>query len=86
MLLLNSLHHTLFINLQLPDVNLNTYAAEPTKVEEAVNWLLKSATAGYVRAQYQLALCLHQGRGVNRNLKEAVSFFFIESTFFAICE
>lgn len=28
--------------------------------------------AGHVRAQYQLALCLHQGRGINRNVEEAV--------------
>ncbi|KAL8161631.1 hypothetical protein V2J09_013120 [Rumex salicifolius] len=45
--------------------------AEPAMDEEAASWLFKSACSGYVRAQYQLALCLHQGRGMTRNFKEA---------------
>lgn len=47
-------------------------AAEPANPDEAVKWLYKSAMAGHVRAQYQLALCLHQGRGMNHNIQEAV--------------
>ncbi|KAK9117259.1 hypothetical protein Sjap_016206 [Stephania japonica] len=35
--------------------------AETHNLKEAVKWLYKSSVAGYVRAQYQLALCLHQG-------------------------
>ncbi|KAL9679263.1 hypothetical protein QQ045_017119 [Rhodiola kirilowii] len=45
--------------------------AEPPNSTEAVKWLVQSSHAGYVRAQYQLALCLHQGQGVDRNLSEA---------------
>lgn len=44
--------------------------------KEAMKWLKKSADSGYVRAQYQLALCLHQGRVVQANLVEAVCAFF----------
>lgn len=47
-------------------------AAEPPDPEESVKWLYKSAIVGHVRAQYQLALCLHQGRGINHNIQEAV--------------
>ncbi|CAL9214061.1 unnamed protein product [Arabidopsis halleri] len=36
-----------------------------------MKWLQQSAENGYVRAQYQLALCLHQGRVVKINLLEA---------------
>ncbi|KNA18612.1 hypothetical protein SOVF_069180 [Spinacia oleracea] len=46
--------------------------ANPT---EAVKWLLQSASAGHVRAQYQLALCLHHGRGIKRNLLEAAKWY-----------
>lgn len=46
--------------------------AEPANAKEAVRWLYQSAMAGYVRAQYQLALCLHQGRGVDYDMQEAV--------------
>lgn len=48
------------------------YAANPPDIEEAIKWLYKASIAGYVRAQYQLALCLHKGRGPSRDLKEAV--------------
>ncbi|KAK9108176.1 hypothetical protein Syun_024187 [Stephania yunnanensis] len=47
--------------------------AETQNLKEAVKWLYKSSSAGYVRAQYQLALCLHQGRGVECDIKEARS-------------
>lgn len=43
-----------------------------TDTEEAIKWLYKASVAGYVRAQYQLALCLHKNRGPSRNLREAV--------------
>lgn len=43
--------------------------------KEAVKWLLQSASAGHVRAQYQLALCLHHGRGIDRNLPEAAKWY-----------
>lgn len=52
------------------------YPAVPPKPAEAVKWLYQASNAGYTRAQYQLALCLHQGRGLDRNLPEAVCSFF----------
>ncbi|KAF5175373.1 F-box protein [Thalictrum thalictroides] len=48
---------------------------EPPNLKEAVKWLYKASTAGHARAQYQLALCLHQGRGVQRNLPEAAEWY-----------
>lgn len=56
-------------------------AAEPPQPEEAVCWLGLASKAGHVRAQYQFALCLHQGCGVDRNLPEAVCHFFTVSPF-----
>lgn len=35
-------------------------------------FMYKASAAGHARAQYQLALCLHQGRGVAQSLEEAV--------------
>ena len=49
--------------------------AKPPNPTEAVRWLRQSAMAGNIRAQYQLALCLHQGHGVDRNVQEAVCYF-----------
>ncbi|KAM6589357.1 hypothetical protein CsatA_011962 [Cannabis sativa] len=50
--------------------------AEPANAKEAVRWFYESAMAGYVRAQYQLALCLHQGRGLERNdMQEAAKWY-----------
>ncbi|CAK9144962.1 unnamed protein product [Ilex paraguariensis] len=49
--------------------------AEPPNMKEAVKWLFQASVAGFVRAQYQLALCLHQGRGANRNLPEAARWY-----------
>ncbi|KAH8500008.1 hypothetical protein H0E87_015301 [Populus deltoides] len=46
-------------------------AAEPSKRKEAVKWLFQASKSGHVRAQYQLALCLHQGCGFDRHLHEA---------------
>lgn len=47
-------------------------AANPPNTIEALEWLYRASFAGHVRAQYQLALCLHQGRGVVQSLQEAV--------------
>ncbi|KAL9226356.1 hypothetical protein vseg_002179 [Gypsophila vaccaria] len=49
------------------------YLQDDTK--EAVKWLQCSASAGHARAQYQLALCLHRGRGIERNLHEAAKWY-----------
>ncbi|GAB4829225.1 hypothetical protein Ancab_018891 [Ancistrocladus abbreviatus] len=49
--------------------------AEPVEMKEAIHWLLKAASAGHVRAQYQLALCLRRGRGVSRNLPAAAKWY-----------
>ncbi|KAL3501144.1 hypothetical protein ACH5RR_035593 [Cinchona calisaya] len=47
----------------------------PPNYKEAVKWLYKASFAGYARAQYQLALCLHQGRGLDQNLQEAANWY-----------
>ncbi|KAJ4843446.1 hypothetical protein Tsubulata_047079 [Turnera subulata] len=49
--------------------------AEPPRLEEAVEWLYRASLGGHVRAQYQLALCLHQGRGVDRDVQEAAAWY-----------
>ncbi|KAD2803972.1 hypothetical protein R6Q59_031816 [Mikania micrantha] len=49
--------------------------AEPPNVEEAVKWLYQASVAGYVRGQYQLALCLHRGIGTDQNLPEAAKWY-----------
>ncbi|XP_059657876.1 F-box protein At1g70590 [Cornus florida] len=49
--------------------------AEPPNTKEAIKWLYQASFAGHVRAQYQLALCLHQGRGVDQNLPEAARWY-----------
>lgn len=49
-------------------------AANPPNTKEAIEWLHRASITGHVRAQYQLALCLHQGRGVKQSLQAAVSF------------
>lgn len=48
------------------------FAAEPPNPKEAVKWLKQASISGHIRAQYQLALCLHQGHGVEQNLPQAV--------------
>jgi len=48
---------------------------EPSNPKEAVKWLYKASLAGHVRAQYQLALCLHQGRVVDCNIQEAAKWY-----------
>ncbi|XAR48098.1 hypothetical protein NMG60_11030810 [Bertholletia excelsa] len=49
--------------------------AEPPNPKEAVKWLNEASVAGHVRAQYQLALCLHQGHGVEQNLPDAARWY-----------
>ncbi|KAJ4874763.1 F-box protein [Raphanus sativus] len=49
--------------------------AQPSDPKEAMKWLKQSAENGYVRAQYQIALCLHQGRVVQTNLLEATKWY-----------
>lgn len=49
--------------------------ADPPNNMEAVKWLYRASMAGHVRAQYQLALCLHQGRVVNQNLQKAARLY-----------
>lgn len=40
------------------------YLQDPSDPTEAVKWFQRAALAGHVRAQYSLALCLQQGRGL----------------------
>ncbi|KAL5178789.1 F-box protein [Glycine soja] len=55
------------------NLGLSYLQAEPPNTEKAVKWLRKASVCGNVRAQYQLALCLHRSGGrVRSNLKEAV--------------
>ena len=62
------LHNLVFVEIVIMLV------AEPPNLKEAVTWLYRASIAGHVRSQYQLALCLHQGRGVNCNIKDAVCY------------
>lgn len=54
------------------NLGISLLQANPPDIEEAIKWLYRASIAGYIRAQYQLALCLHKGRGPSRDLKEAV--------------
>ncbi|KAF2307038.1 hypothetical protein GH714_024378 [Hevea brasiliensis] len=54
--------------------------AKPPKQKEAINWLSEASIAGHVRAQYQLARCLQQGRGVDHNLQEAAKWYLKAAT------
>uniref|UniRef100_A0A5B6Z1S6 F-box domain-containing protein n=1 Tax=Davidia involucrata TaxID=16924 RepID=A0A5B6Z1S6_DAVIN len=49
--------------------------AKPPNTKEAIKWLYEASFASHVRAQYQLALCLHQGCGVDQNLPEAARWY-----------
>ncbi|OMO80086.1 hypothetical protein COLO4_24251 [Corchorus olitorius] len=49
--------------------------AQPQNHKEAVKWLHEASVGGHVRAQYQLALCLHHGLGLDRNLQEAARWY-----------
>ncbi|CAL5031475.1 unnamed protein product [Urochloa decumbens] len=63
---LRALHLTL-----LPKIS----AADPPKAEEAIRWFYPSASAGNARAQYNLGLCLQNGKGIKRNQKEAAKWY-----------
>ncbi|XP_027361431.1 F-box protein At1g70590 [Abrus precatorius] len=49
--------------------------AEPPNTEEALKWLYKGSIGGNVRAQYQLALCLHRVGGIRSNMREAAKWY-----------
>ncbi|CAK8537173.1 unnamed protein product [Lathyrus sativus] len=48
---------------------------EPPNTEQALKWLYKASKGGNVRAQYQLALCLHRDGGSRSNIREAVKWY-----------
>ncbi|XP_050373619.1 F-box protein At1g70590 [Argentina anserina] len=48
---------------------------KPPNPKEAVKWLYLASIQGNVRAQYQLAICLYQGSGAERNLKQAARWY-----------
>lgn len=54
-----------------------SFADNESKPEEAVKWFYRAAESGYARAQYNLGLCLHKGRGTVCSLPDAVWFPFI---------
>jgi hypothetical protein len=74
MLFISSLLINRLVNLKALHLILllNVSAADPPKAEEAIRWFYPSASAGNARAQYNLGLCLQNGKGVKRNQKEAV--------------
>jgi TPR repeat protein len=74
MLFISSLLINCLVNLKALHLILllNVSAADPPKAEEAIRWFYPSASAGNARAQYNLGLCLQNGKGVKRNQKEAV--------------
>ncbi|PUZ47622.1 hypothetical protein GQ55_7G181000 [Panicum hallii var. hallii] len=49
--------------------------ADPPKAEQAIRWFYPSASAGNARAQYNLGLCLQNGKGIKRNQKEAAKWY-----------
>ncbi|KAL1565622.1 F-box protein-like protein [Salvia divinorum] len=49
--------------------------AHPPNTKEAVEWLYNASIAGHARAQYQLALCFHQGKGVEQSVQEAACWY-----------
>ncbi|XP_028769363.1 F-box protein At1g70590-like [Neltuma alba] len=49
--------------------------ADPPNSKEALKWLYKASFRGNARAQYQLALCLHRGQGIDSNMKEAAKWY-----------
>ncbi|KAK2374317.1 hypothetical protein P8452_47011 [Trifolium repens] len=48
---------------------------EPPNTEQALKWLYKASKGGNIRAQYQLALCLHRDGGKKSNIREAVKWY-----------
>ncbi|XP_071684529.1 uncharacterized protein [Lolium perenne] len=49
--------------------------ADPPEAKEAVRWFYPAASAGNVRAQYNLGLCLQNGKGIKRNQREAAKWY-----------
>ncbi|KAF7829320.1 F-box protein [Senna tora] len=49
--------------------------ADPPNSKDAIKWLYKASIGGNVRAQYQLALCLHRGHGIKSNMEEAAKWY-----------
>ncbi|KAK7407227.1 hypothetical protein VNO78_08953 [Psophocarpus tetragonolobus] len=50
--------------------------ADPPNTKQAFKWLSKASVCGNVRAQYQLALCLHRGgENIHGNMKEAAKWY-----------
>ena len=47
----------------------------PVNRELAVYWFRKAAEQGVPEAQYNYALCLEQGIGINRNIPEAMKYY-----------
>jgi TPR repeat protein len=39
---------------------------------EAIKWFRKSAEQGYSKGQIHLALCLYEGKGTEKDLKESI--------------
>jgi TPR repeat protein len=76
MLFISSLLINRLVNLKALHLILllNVSAADPPKAEEAIRWFYPSASAGNARAQYNLGLCLQNGKGVKQNQKEAVRY------------
>lgn len=57
------------------NLGLSYLQVEPPDPKEGVKWMYKSANSGFVRAQYQLALCLQHGRGIKRDACEAAKWY-----------
>jgi len=73
---LSATNHLVCANSQgiTPDFVPNISAADPPKAEQAIRWFYPSASAGNARAQYNLGLCLQNGKGIKRNQKESVRY------------
>lgn len=48
---------------------------QPQNAKEAIKLLYQASFAGHARAQFQLALCLHRGVGLNSNLQQAARWY-----------
>lgn len=51
------------------------YLQDSSNPAEAVKWFHRAALAGHVRAQYSLALCLQQGKGVDCSVAKAARWY-----------
>lgn len=49
--------------------------AQPPNLKLGVKWLYRASLAGHVRAQYQLGLCFHQGRGADSSMQQAALWY-----------